>query len=543
MMRVTTARKIAYGMVPAIVLLTVVEAASYAYYQYAVLDDFMAIDISDSFHNIPDLFERRNMGEGEVLFSRYFPERYYVSDRNYRGKTMAVEKTTDVYRVFTFGGSSTAGSPWGHEASFSRFLEDELNSFRRSATRVEVVNFGGGGYGSTRALGLVEASIQYKPDVIVFYEGHNEMSDNWIYQDVAKGTANSGIRRYTSRLYLFRVARALLQRGPAKPPERVDLLKSNAMFIPKPIQDKKGFKASDRRYLTAQFKKNLEGLIQASRSHGATVLLVSQPSNLFYEPSWYPAATDAAENELVAELRTAYASQDLASAARHGDDILRLNPENPVAHFYLGLMAVQEGNPAAARNHLLAAVDLDESPERFTRAYRAIEEALGDERSGVFFIDAWTAAMDSLDDRLTDGRLIIDKMHPTVEGNKLIARKIVTDYFLRHRIRQDLFDYERDDPDRIWNDNIDPAFYHVICARYFDITDPERCVDEVSRRYDGAVDNLPERRIYRSSWEYLFYYGLSTRDPSWLQKSAAIYGAMSLAHALRPQPPVQAAHQ
>lgn len=161
----------------------------------------------------------------------------------------------------------------------------------------------------------------------------------------------------------------------------------------------------------------------------------------------------------------------------------------------------------------------------------------------MFFVDAWQAAIDFVDGGLVDGRVIIDKMHPTVEGNKLIASTIISDFFVRHRVREDLFDYGRGDPDRIWKNNIDPALYHVICRRYFDIADPARCVDEVARRYAAAPENSPQWHIYRGSWEYLFYYGLHTGDASWLRRGAQVYRGPSLAHALASEPFVQVAHQ
>ncbi len=46
-----------FSIIPATSLLAVLELASYFYYKHRVLDDFMPIDVSDSFHNIPDLFE------------------------------------------------------------------------------------------------------------------------------------------------------------------------------------------------------------------------------------------------------------------------------------------------------------------------------------------------------------------------------------------------------------------------------------------------------------------------------------------------------
>jgi lysophospholipase L1-like esterase len=520
-----------------VVVLVILETAAYLYYRYALLNDFMALDISDSFHNVPDLFELRHTDKGDVLFSRYFPTRYYVSDRNYRGKTMAATKTSKIFRVFSFGGSSTAGSPWGHEGSFSRFLEDELNALKRNGTTVEVLNFGGGGYGSTRALGLVNISIKYKPDLILIYSGDNEMWDNDIYLDLSKDEMKSRVRRYGDQFYIVRVARKLLERKLAKPPERINLLRSNGMYIPRIIQENKGFKAPDRRYLLAQYKQNMLDIIRVAHANNIQVLLVSQSSNFFFEPSWYPGVRDQEQVRIVAELLAAYKLNNFEVARARAADVLKLNIENPVAHFYLGLIDKMAGNYNSAREHLLMAIDCDEKPERFTRAQRSMLQGLENHSAGVYFVDVWKTMIDFLDDGIVDGRLYIDKMHPTIEGNKLIARTIETDFFARHRVRPDLFDYNKMDPNRIWKTSLSPDFYLKICDRYYNVTDPALCVPDMPKRYTEISAASPEKGIYRNSWEYLLYYGLLTNDTTWFDKSATIYRGLSL-EAVRSQMPV-----
>jgi len=518
-----------FSIIPATALLAVFELASYFYYRHRVLDDFMPIDVSDSFHNIPDLFERRHTDQGDLLFSRYFPTRYYVSERDYRGKTMSATKGKRIFRIFSFGGSSTAGSPWGYEASFSRFLEDELNALKRADTTVEVVNFGGSGYGSTRALGLVKASIQYKPDLLVIYAGHNEMWDNYVYLDIANANLKVRLRTYGDHLYSVRVARFLLERTLAKPPERVDLLSENSMYIPPLLKDKKGFKAPERQYLTAQFGQNMRAIIAAARAANVQVLLVSEPSNFSYEPSWFPGEHDQVQEQWTTELRKQFDNHNLTAARSLANKIVEMNPENPIAHFYLGLLDRLSESPKTAREHFLEAIDFDERPERYTRPYRAIQIGLEDQQAGVYFIDAWKAAAKFLDDGIVDGRLIVDKMHPIVECNKMIAETIEDDFFVRHHVRADLFDYDKVDPKRIWNDNISPELYLKICERYFKISDPALCVPEMFKKYSTMPEGSAEKGIYQNCWEYLLYYGLLTHDRIWLDESASIYKARSLA--------------
>jgi hypothetical protein len=354
------------------------------------------------------------------------------------------------------------------------------------------------------------------------------MWDSYLYLDVAKSAVKSGIRRFGDWFYTVRVARKLLEKALVKPPARVDLLSENSMNVPPLLGEKKGFKAEDRRYLAAQYKQNLLGIIQTARAKNVAVLLVSQPSHFFYLPSWFPGPGDQLEAQWVQEMQEAHKRHDLATARARADEILKRDAQNPLAHFYSGLLDKEAGDNAAAREHFLSAIDFDEKPERYTRAYRSIEQGLEDPSAGVYFVDAWKAAGDFLDDGLLDGRLITDKMHPIVECNKLIARTIENDYFAHQHVRPDLFDYNRMDPERIWKDNIDPAYYLMICPRYLNSADPSKCVPEMFEKYSAMADNTSEKGIYRMSWEYMFYYGLLTHDRMWLEKSATVYRAHSL---------------
>jgi hypothetical protein len=199
-----------------------------------------------------------------------------------------------------------------------------------------------------------------------------------------------------------------------------------------------------------------------------------------------------------------------------------------MAHFYMGLLDKMAGNFAEAREHLLMAIDCDEKPERYTRAQRSIQQSLEDRSAGVYFVDVWKAMIGYLDDGIVDGRMYMDKMHPTVEGNKIIAQTIETDFFARYHIREDLFDYSQVDLGRVWKTSLSPDFYLKICERYYNITDPERCVPGLFKQYTEMPDSSPEKGIDRNCWEYLLYYGLLTNDPTWLERSSHIYRGKSL---------------
>jgi hypothetical protein len=82
---------------------------------------------------------------------------------------------TDVIEIFMFGGSTL----WGHGARDGFTIASNLSRFlrERAGLRVNVTNFGEGGYVSTQEVValLLELRNRNVPDMVIFYDGINEV--------------------------------------------------------------------------------------------------------------------------------------------------------------------------------------------------------------------------------------------------------------------------------------------------------------------------------------------------------------------------------
>ncbi len=108
---------------------------------------------------------------------------FEVSDNNYQTKgekigifqnqTFPVKKDKNETRIFILGGSSV------YNLENFLYLSDKLNkSFPKQSIRI--INIGGNSYGSTRLLLHLNEIIEYQPDVILLYSGHNEFEEKYI---------------------------------------------------------------------------------------------------------------------------------------------------------------------------------------------------------------------------------------------------------------------------------------------------------------------------------------------------------------------------
>jgi len=126
----------------------------------------------DPFHGFagtPSVFQERTVaGQGIRYVPR--PNQSSIVD------SFPANKSTNTFRVFTFGGSTTYGEPYGQGGSFSYWLKRYLQELHPDRN-IEVINCGVSGYGSSRVLQIVNEAVRYDPDLFVVYTGQNEFRD------------------------------------------------------------------------------------------------------------------------------------------------------------------------------------------------------------------------------------------------------------------------------------------------------------------------------------------------------------------------------
>lgn len=107
-------------------------------------------------------------------------------------------KKPNSFRVFVFGGSSTAGWPYVPNASFPRQLKRKLELLYPE-NNIEVINLGISAINSYTLRDFLPAVLEQKPDLILIYAGHNEY-----YGALGVGsTVSMGTSRHLVNLYLW----------------------------------------------------------------------------------------------------------------------------------------------------------------------------------------------------------------------------------------------------------------------------------------------------------------------------------------------------
>lgn len=84
-----------------------------------------------------------------------------------------LNKKSNSFRIFVFGESSAAGYPYDPNAAFSKYIKQKLQ-LEYPESKIEVINLSMSAISSYVLLDLAPGIIEYKPDLVLIYTGHNE---------------------------------------------------------------------------------------------------------------------------------------------------------------------------------------------------------------------------------------------------------------------------------------------------------------------------------------------------------------------------------
>ncbi len=113
---------------------------------------------------------------GYIMLNPYIAGRYFHNIKSLPTPAYEVfsrEKKVNGFRVFVMGGSSAAGYPYTNTGAFSRYIKHYLE-LRYPDRDIEVINLAISAVSTYTLRDLLQGVIDQKPDLVIFYTGHNE---------------------------------------------------------------------------------------------------------------------------------------------------------------------------------------------------------------------------------------------------------------------------------------------------------------------------------------------------------------------------------
>lgn len=392
----STLFRVATAVVAPVLALVAVEAA------LAVLGYRTTYQKEDpflGFQQVTSLFEETGSGTYRTRESRlrWFNEQQFDAD-----------KPEDGYRIFTFGGSTTFGRPYGHETSFSNWLQALLDA-SGSSTRYEVVNVGGVSYASYRIVNLMNEMVEYDPDLFIVFTGHNEFLEERTYSEILDERETvTRLRRLLHRSRVYTLLRDLwrglggVDRGSADgtrvsaQPQEVEVGQREegetrfqmADEVTAILDQSYGLDHYQRdrqwrRSVLKHFRVNLDRMVDVARAADVRLVFVVPPSN---EKDFSPFKSqvcdslDGAEHSRWRQLydlgRSELEDGDLAVARKALARARQIDSCHAGLQYHLGEAALGLGRHDEAKRDFVRARDIDVAPLRATsRIQESVREA------------------------------------------------------------------------------------------------------------------------------------------------------------------------
>jgi lysophospholipase L1-like esterase len=338
------------------------------------------------------------------------------------------KKSPGTFRIFVQGGSTAAGYPFGVGASLAGMLQQRLQHTFTDRP-VEVVSTAMAAVNSYTLLDFADKIISYEPDAILIYVGHNEyVGILGVASTVSMGRSRSlvlaflklrDLRTFQLLQKVYIAAGNLFSEGPEQKPLSRGTLMSR-------IVDEKYIPYGSSLYELGaqQFRANLKALLARYREAGIPVFIGTLVSNeRDQKPFISRPGRDTNASEWEEHYQTgvqALEQGDPAAASTALDKAIAIDTISASAYYAQGQLFEVLKDYGAARQAYLLAKDRDQlrfrAPEIFNEIIRDAAR-----QYGMTVVEVRKAFLDKANNGIIGQELMLEHLHPNLEGYFLIA--------------------------------------------------------------------------------------------------------------------------
>lgn len=375
----------------------------------------------------PPLFIPINQsGRAVYQVNTNFPERY-ISPRQ---ATIPVifpdvfnqSKSSGIIRIFTLGGSTTAGFPYDFQVSFPQQLKMILSrSF--PGKKFEIINLGISAINSFSVLDLLPEVLDHDPDLIIIYMGHNEFYGVYGSASTFSIPFNGVLIRFYLKLQKVRMVQGLKKLVNHLLPAR-KIQSEHETFMETSLADKSVLYHSKKYKQTiTNFHTNLDLILGKCRNKKIPVLISDLVSNIRDFPPFRSFPGMAGQEEINATRidgdRLFNHDQNKNSISKDDNSLSPVNLSAD-AWFRTGKNSLSQGDTIQARYYLNGAKDRDLIPFRASGEINDIISQLAI-KYNYQLVDMEDEFNHYSDKGIIGNDLICDHLHPNVEGYYLMA--------------------------------------------------------------------------------------------------------------------------
>ncbi len=386
------------------------------------------------FGGYPPLAVKQTLPTSEEMFelnkdfcARYFDRERVKRDLDADAPTFYLQqflqdKPDGVFRVFSLGDSTAMGFPENPFAAYTDFLRLMMED-TDPGRRYEFVNLGVTALNSWCIADMAEEAVQYHPDLLIVYTGHNE------YYGVMRGGAwlPPEWTYFVRSLAIHQAIDRLILALTPKPKEQSTKTLMGVLGRERTVPPH----SKERERSRKRYEQNIRRLIQIAQSNNIPIVFVKPVANL----SEHRPFASVSEETLPAEQKQQFRAhlteglkaenqKDWTAAEKDYSEAVKMLPDCAHAHYELGRVLQNAGRKEDALSEYVEARDLDMIP---FRAPSAILKTLTQvcQESQVPCVDADPDFMAASATGLPGLDLFWEHVHPKRIGHVILAEAIL----------------------------------------------------------------------------------------------------------------------
>lgn len=359
-------------------------------------------------------------------------------------ENLSARKPKGEARIFTYGESTMHGSHYGPVSNIPRWLEAYLRDFL-PGRNIKIVNFARMGQGAHFIYESFRDTVDYKPDLAVFYVGHNAfLPDNRKWEVEAKNekfktrlTEWLQNSRFISAVYRGIIAIRVKTKRDA-PEDRIEREKIEAP-LGAPLGPENAILPTDPRYAEniAFFKDQIAKILDLAEKRKIPVLFFTPVGNL---KDFSPCASAHIQKISADELsaweqayekgKQAQAQENLEAALGFYRQAYAIDPTYAELSFRLGQIHFRKGDLAEARRLFVEARDHDTIIVRAPAPVLNVFETFRKTR-GLELLDTEKILVSEVPGGILGEPVVEDNVHFSVKGHALLGRALAGKIYQR----------------------------------------------------------------------------------------------------------------
>jgi len=364
-----------------------------------------------------------------LISQRYFAS-HNVSVPEPYPELFRVQKQPGTIRVFCIGESTMYGYPYPENINAPRFLRQRLEAMYPQR-KFEIINLGIPAISSTVIVDLVKNVLNYEPDLLIVYSGHNEFYGTYgvaSTEYLGQNRAFLHFYMWLRNLRTFELVRnvVLWVENLFAPKEKAT---RRATFLERMVRDRE-IPMGSNLYLLARkmYAGNINEMIDLAKARGVPIAFTTVASNEKDLPPFISVFSPGAPDSVQAKWEKLYlAGVQLLNAHRVEEalqkftEAINLDTMRADAHYRRAQCLWSLNRFDEARGEFIRARDLDALRFRASSEFNDLLRAICMER-GVPIVDLDSIYSANSPHGIIGSNLIIEHLHPNLLGYFLMGK-------------------------------------------------------------------------------------------------------------------------